>query len=272
MREDAAQMQSAILKMKHELQLRNLTTLSKATMTESLGGPELKESIPHTDSATQVDLTPVPKKPEMKDAQVSPLHPWNPMWSSWEPFRSSFKMVQVSDTRRARPHAHHRAYSDEEVLVHRRRAKDAFERVQNLSRSFQRESRQIQWEHVPAGDSSPHNCPEVAVTLGPVDAGDKSRNGAGRGPHRGVKVHNCGINPPHISARDQRKPCGLEGSGRTSKPTAIVVTGPHKCMWQQQVKSLQQRLKTLTKQVKINLMSKLNSVHELIWVVIHFYR
>ena len=120
-------------------------------MTEPLDETILRYSSSLTDSATQVDLTPPPQqKPEMRDAQVSPLHPWtsSPSSVSQRNILAEHSSICHSSAANSFTHCHtrsqkklhSRAHSDGEVIIFKRRAQNALERVQDLSRSFQKES------------------------------------------------------------------------------------------------------------------------------------
>ena len=252
------QLQSTIMQMKHQTQLRKLKKLCKSTMTEPLDETILRDSSSLTDSATQVDLTPPPQqKPEMRDAQVSPLHPWtsSPSSVSQRNILAEHSSIRHSSAANSFTHCHtrsqkklhSRAHSDGEVIIFKRRAQNALERVQDLSRSFQKESPSttdnFNTKEVTTCNSEAMEVDNVPTpqcsTVVSMKQGDSQLHAQPE-----VKMYTC--NSPHI-----QKPLeSLAAEGVKSSKKSSHSTGTHKCMFQQQMKSLQQRLKTLTRQVK----------------------
>ena len=261
LREEMMQLQSTMMQMKHQTQLRKLKKLCKSTMTEPLDETILRDSSSLTDSATQADLTSPPQqKPQMRDAQVSPLHPWTSSPSSGlkrdilaecSPIHHS-SAANPSRYCHTRSHKklHSRAHSDGEITIYKRRAQNALERVQDLSRSFQKESpsttdnlstkedieattfnsEAMEVDTVPTAQCSVAVCMKQDDTQLPAQP----------------KVKICRCKSPHIQKPlDSSTSEGVKASKKSSHGT-----GPHRCVFQQQTKSLQKRLKTLTRQVK----------------------
>lgn len=284
LRQDASHLQSSLMKLRHQQQLKRLNTLTKSTMTDqsltssSEYTPPLSanpSSITVTDSATQVDLaltrSPGPpeakwRRPELRDAQVSPLHPWTPPDASISrkppsstPAKANGPLSYLalagvsphrrSPTRRLRQ----RTYSDGEILLHRRKAKAALSSVRNLSRSLQEG----------LGGSDPAEAEMVAAgmrqSLSGKGRGVKSGRSVGRSandsnvvpspwPNTHEHGHRGASSPRHSEHCQRVEGAQVKGSKKRLGGGRMVV-GPHKCLWQQQVKTLQQRVKTLAKQV-----------------------
>ena len=253
LREEVTQLQTTIMQLKHQAKLRKLKKLCKSTMTEPPYETTQRDSSSLTDSSTQVDMTSSPsrQKPEMRDAQVSPIHPWNIPPSSpsqvgiltdGSPIHSGGVTNSLTYSwKRGHKRSHSRSHSDGEILIHKRRARNALERVQDLSRSFQKE---------PQSTADNESCGSGVIEVDGVSKPQSSTAISTQKQHGEVKIHSCANNSkflhipklPDSSAVERVKSCKtLPHSNHT---------GPHKCMWQQQVKTLQQRLKTLTKQVK----------------------
>ena len=254
LREEVTQLQSAIMQLKHQAKLGKLKRLCKSTMTEPPYETALRDSSSLTDSATQVDMTPLShQKPETRDAQVSPVHPWNiPLSSTSQvdvftedsPIHSS--SVTKSPTyshRRGHERSHSRSHSDGEILIHKRRAQNALERVQVLSRSFQKE---------PPSTTDNGGCSSVVIGVDGVTKPQSSTATSTQMQHGvqpQVKVHSYSDNSRLPQVQKLPDSLAVERVKSCKRSSLSNHAGPHKCVWQQQVKSLQQRLKTLTKQV-----------------------
>ena len=249
------QLQSTVMQMKHQTQLRKLKKLCKSTMTEPLNETILRDSSSLTDSATQADLTPPPQqKPEMRDAQVSPLHPWI-ISASQRNILAEHSPIHHSSATNSFTHCHirsqkklrSRAHSDGEVVIYKRRAQNALERVQDLSRSFQKESPSTS-DNFSTKEATTYNSEAMEVDNVPTpqcSVAASMKQGDSLLPAQPeVKIYTC--KSPHI----QKLLDSLASEGVKSSKKSSHGTGPHRCMFQQQTKSLQQRLKTLTRQVK----------------------
>ena len=236
-------MQSTIMQYKHKLQVKKLKTFSKSTMTDVT--PEdttttPKDTSSFTDSATQVDLIVSPAKhpPELKD--TSPCLDWKP------PATLNVKEVSPSSQelvhKRSYRHTHHyRAHSDGEILLHKRRAKDALEKMHYLSRTLQQGSpRKVQEGNATIRNSTDDGSLEANTATAETPKKECSTQPGITGHEY---AHSRSAHAPD-SATKQSEECS-----RAKKKPRNTSAAPHKCVWQQQVKSLQQRLKTLTKQV-----------------------
>lgn len=225
-------------------------------MTEPLDETILRDSSSLTDSATQVDLTPPPQqqKPEMRDAQVSPLHPWttSPSSASQRDILAKHSPIHPSSATNSFTHCHtrsqkklhSRAHSDGEVVIYKRRAQNALERVQDLSRSFQKESPSTTDKFSTKEATTNSEAMEVLDNVPTPQCSAMKQGDSQLAAQPEVKIYTC--KSPHI----QKPLDSLAAEGVKSSKKSSHVTGPHRCMFQQQTKSLQQRLKTLTRQVK----------------------
>ena len=234
-------MQSTIMQLKHKLQTKKLKTFSKSTMTDVTledSTVSTRDTSSFTDSATQVDLIVSPAKhpPELKDTPTS---------LKWKPpaTLSSSRGQESSRDRSSRHIRHHRAHSDGEILLHKRRAKAALEKMQDLSRTFQQAS-PVKTREEKATTSTTANGSLEANTR--AKSGGLSETLKQEGPAQpGTTGASSKLSHPPDSATKEF----TERGSVPKKKHQNVSAAPHKCVWQQQVKSLQQRLKTLTKQV-----------------------
>ena len=281
LRQDAVLLHSTNMKLKNQHQLKKLKTLTKSTMTDlsstsfsddPLLQTKYPSSIAVTDSATQVDLdilSPVRprdsglKRPKLRDAQVSPLYPWNPLDTCGSAEKNALStrppelgcslsylaLAGVASPRHTCSRVRHRAYSDGDILLHKRRAKIALASVQDLSKSFHGEGglssspqptarSTASCSHAVTGESASRNAKKELKAEGV--------SGVVSHPMKTVHVQDCiGAHSLRVSKPSQQS----EMAKLKSKKRPAFSTGPHKCMWQQQAKSLQQRIKTLSKQV-----------------------
>lgn len=104
--------------------------LSKATMTDK-GSPCHQISISVTDSATQVDCS--PSRPDVRDAQVSPIKPLNTPSSNVRDNREND--TETSNGKHLR--SHRRTCSEGDSLFYKNKAKAAFSRVKKISKQLQ---------------------------------------------------------------------------------------------------------------------------------------
>ncbi len=288
LRQDATHLQSSLMQVKHQQQLKKLSSLTKSTMTDQCPSSSSSDysplqgaypsSVAVTDSATQVDLELLSprlpgyqeeelRRPDLRDAQVSPLYPWSSLQktsSSRRLFRSRRPKSEASLSYLALAGAtipgrspsrgvHRRTYSDGDVLLHRRKAKVALSSIRDLSRSFQG---QIESDsHQVAGV---HNCQFPAVGDRGLKSGKTGRSAASgnvsQPPQPKGHVHDCiGASTLCGSAGQQhhRQTEGAKLKSRGKISGFRTVIGPHKCLWQQKVKTLQHRVKTLNKQVQL---------------------
>ena len=220
-RQEAAKLQSTIMKLKHHQQLKKVKTLHKSTMTDTSLSEDShtkdSSSFEVTDSATQVDLlSPIKHKPELRDAQVSPLYSCGPLAASSEREPSIIPGSSHLEPNYRATRSHHRSHSDGEVLLYKERARNALKSVHNLSRSL---LKQPSPKH-PQGEA--------------IDETDETNS----------------VSQEPSPAKDRKSPQPkLQPQERLKRKSGCHV--PHTCLWQQQVKSLQQRIKTLSKQVTL---------------------
>ena len=134
LREDAVQMQTQIMELSQKQRLQQLQMLSKATMTDEQG-PCHYDSISVTDSATQVDFPPL--KQDVRDTQVSPVQLQNTKRETSTQTPAPANTVASTPTVDSTVRAHRRTRSEGDSLLYRKKAKDAFTRVKNISRELQ---------------------------------------------------------------------------------------------------------------------------------------
>ena len=224
----------------HADEVKRLEKLTKSTMTE-YDPYTLTDSISVTDSAVQVEMDTLQmKEPVLKDAQSSPHCPWRPQLEL-----SSIHSTELATDRQS---CHHRTYSDGEILVHKVRAKHALEKMYDLSRTLQNKtqsSSQHQEHHAsiePSAAAGTDLSPEMSHSVKPGEVNDDTNC-------LPVKIQPVADQAVGINNAQHKPVKPVELS--VKKAVGSSSTGPHKCVWQQQVKSLQQRLRTLTKQVRV---------------------
>ena len=277
------------MQLRHKQQLKRLSTLCKSTMTDSLLHATCTSTAlrpPHaTDSSTQVDASSSPlikRRPvELRDAQLSPiLFPGGTNkkltvtcpscgYSStggWEDSSVSDRLADSTDdlsstcgssvhppttTRRLRSsRTTAPVISGDLSLLHRKRANTALKRVQELSASLNETAAQPVVEPSPTSNKQPSVSLKNDCTCGDEQSGttctctvalrDQAGGGGGanaaqRAKQRVVVVGGCGTCSSGASKHNRGRRCA----------------GTHKCGWYQQNVVLQQRIKTLTKQVRI---------------------
>ena len=188
-------------------------------MTEEGGSPSHQDSISVTDSATQVDLSPL-RLPQVRDAQVSPFKlKKRPALNSSSHQEKSFNSSGVQAQTKW---CHRRTRSEGDSLFYKKKAEDAFKRVRKISKQL----REISLSREAVG----HSLPESSASED--DREDKA-------PPEAMKQH-CGVasRTETVTSSSRRRDHG--SSGR------------HKCAWQEKVKALQMKLRTLSKQVCIH--------------------
>lgn len=122
-------MQSKIIELSHKMKLQHIQMLSKATMTDK-ESPCHQDSISVTDSATQVDYS--PSRPDVRDAQVSPIKPQNTPPSNVRDNQE--KVTEASDGKHLR--SHRQTCSEGDSLFYKKKAKAAFSRVKKISKQL----------------------------------------------------------------------------------------------------------------------------------------
>ena len=227
LREDAVQMQTKIVDLTHETKLHQLKMLSKATMTDE-ESPCQCDSSPMTDTATQVTVSPlipvtdsatqVNVSPDVRDVQVSPIK-----WERLSNVRGSQeKATQTFTAALGSPfRSHRRSQSEGDSLYYRKRAKDAFSRVKTISKQLQDASLYQQ-----KTDHSPQDSSDAR--------GGKQNNNE-------IETVKCG---GHTS-----KPESIASNQRESSLPHTDVHASHKSTSQQQVRTLQNKVKVLRRQV-----------------------
>lgn len=208
-------MQTKIMELTHEKKLQQLQVFSKATMTDKVSSCHY-ESISVTDSATQVDHSPL--RPDVRDAQVSPIKPHNSQPSTGsgqetatEPFTSARERPLMS---------HRRTRSEGDSLFYKKKAKDAYGKVKRISK-------QLQDITLPQQNIEP-SPPDTLAT------------------HSGEENHRFETMKQHGGFTSREEPLTLSQRTNSHPSTAR----PHKCTFQQQVKTLQKKLRALNGQVR----------------------
>ena len=217
LREETVQMQTEIVSLTRRKTLKQLQALSKATMTDEATSCHYESSISVTDSATQVDLSPL-RRPNTRSTAVSPIKP--PPVQTREASTQTSPAVERKLTDRP-SRVHRRTHSEGDPLSYRRRARDALGKVKKISRELR----------------------------------DMSLDGAGQGT-KGTNPSGEEESSPEI--RTQSIGCQCEASMFSADQTVNSgrgLSGPQKCALEQQIKTLQKKLRTLTKQVHLQAMN-----------------
>ena len=141
------------------MKLQHIQMLSKATMTDR-ESPCHQDSISVTDSATQVDYP--PSRPDVRDAQVSPIKPQNT-----PPSNITDKQEKVTETSNGKPlRSHRRTCSEGDSLFYKKKAKAAFSRVKKISKQLRDMSLPQEGIHRSLLDSTAIHCGEEKGQLG----------------------------------------------------------------------------------------------------------
>ena len=222
LREDAVQMQTQIMELSQKQRLQQLQMLSKATMTDEQG-PCHYDSISVTDSATQVDFPPL--KRDVRDTQVSPVRLQNTKRETSTQTSTPSNIVASTPTVDSTVRAHRRTRSEGDSLLYRKKAKDAFARVKNISRELREMSLS---QH--NTDTDKRTSELLAVHTGR----DEDGNSQMTRQCTGCTCSTCRAEP-------------LAGNQKAEGPTQShgSTTALH-----QQVKMLQKKLRTVNKQVR----------------------
>ena len=196
-----------------QVEVQRVEKVSKTTQTyRGLPCRYCESTISVKNSATQISFS--PPRPTIRDTAVSPIRPTLVILQD--------NSTQTSTNREKRVRFHRRTWSEGDSTFYRRKARDAFHRVKRISQELR--------------DISLSQCDKHQQAIKLVSGGNESA---------APEIKPQSTTECHCQCR-----VDVELSEKAVNSSKDV-SEPGKCVYQQQAKTLQKKLRLLTKQVYI---------------------